>query len=154
MIRSNTISPKLVEAFKAYVAKGWFYVAVRLRPGAGTTLKGALDPLWVTFATDQLVYPMRASANARSQQSVTLYVLAPHRVQKIQVFGDSHVPFADWVAPNTLNADPALAPFVTSKLFLTKFQETVDPARVNDDFFFFICRHGRDRARLRGRIPG
>jgi hypothetical protein len=137
-LRDNgySISPKLSDALQAYVAKGWFYVAVRLQPGAGETLQGALDPLWITFSSNTLVYPMRASANARSQQTVTLYVLAAHRVQKSAQFGVSHVSFADWVDPSAVNADPALVPFVTGRLFLTKFQESVDPTRVNDDFVF------------------
>lgn len=131
-----TIAPKLAEALKPYVAEGWFYVAVRIRPGSGDTLKGALDPLWVTFASNQLVYPMRASANAREQETVTLYVLASHRVQKTEQFGSSHVAFADWVDPANLTAGSPLVPFVTAKVFLTKFEETVDPARVNDDYWF------------------
>ncbi len=131
-----TISPKLADALKPYIAEGWFYVAVRLQPGTGDTLKGALDPLWVTFASNRLVYPMRASANAREQETVTLYVLAAHRVQKTEEFGSSHVAFADWVDPATLSAGSPLVPFVTRKLFLTKFEDTVDPARVNDDFWF------------------
>ena len=137
-LRDNgyAISPKLASALQAYVDKGWFYVAVRLQPGAGEGLTGALDPLWITFASDTLVYPMRASANARSEQTVTLYVLAAHRVQKTAQFGDTHVPYADWVDPSAASAAPALVPFVTGKLFLTKFQETIDPARVNDDFVF------------------
>jgi hypothetical protein len=137
-LRDNgyTISPKLSDALQAYVAQGWFYVAVRLQPGVGETLKGALDPLWVTFASDALVYPMRASANARVEQNVTLYVLAAHRVKKTVQFGNSHVPYADWVEPASVAADLALVPFVTGKLFLTKFQETVEPAQVNDDFVF------------------
>jgi Uncharacterized protein conserved in bacteria (DUF2330) len=131
-----TIAPKLADALKPYVAEGWFYVAVRLQPGAGDALKGTLDPLWVTFASKQLVYPMRASANAREQETVTLYVLAAHRVQKSEEFGSSHVAFADWVDPTTLSAGSPLVPFVPHKLFLTKFEETVVPARVNDDFWF------------------
>ena len=137
-LRDNgyAISPKLSGALQAYVDKGWFYVAVRLQPDAGVALQGALDPLWITFASDSIVYPMRASANARSEQSVTLYVLAAHKVQKAAQFGNSHIPYADWVDPSAVSADPALVPFVTGRLFLTKFQETVDPARVNDDFVF------------------
>ena len=137
-LRDNgyAISPKLADVLQAYVAKGWFYVAVRLQPGAGEGLTGALDPLWITFASDSIVYPMRASANARSEQTVTLYVLAAHRVQKAAQFGNSHIPYADWVDPSAVSADPALVPFVTGRMFLTKFQETVDPARVNDDFVF------------------
>jgi hypothetical protein len=107
-----------------------------MRPGAGDDLKGMLDPLWVRFEADQLVYPMRASANARDRETVTVYVLAEHRVQKSAQFGDSHIAFADWIEPSALSQGSALAPFVNRKLFLTKFQETVYPNRVNDDFVF------------------
>ncbi len=130
------LSPGLADALKPYVAQNWFYVAVRVRPGAGDTLKGSLDPLWVTFNTNQLVYPMRASANARQPETVTLYVFAEHRVQKTENFGNSRVTFADWVAPDAVGKGSALAPFVDHRLFLTKFQELVNPTQVNADFNF------------------
>ena len=130
------MSPGLAAAFQPYVAQGWFYVAVRLRPGTGAGLSGTLDPLQVTFASSQLVYPMRGSANASSSESVTLYVLADHRVAKPQNFGDSRVPYADWVAPAALAPGSALASFVDRRLFLTKFQEQVNPQQVTDDFRF------------------
>jgi hypothetical protein len=130
------LSPGLAQTLGPYVAQGWFYVAVRLQPGAGDSLKGSLDPLWVTFQADKLVYPMRASANAREPETVTLYVLADHRVQKSEDFGRSQVLFADWVEPSTLPPRSALAPFMDHKLFLTKFQDVVYPDQVNDDFHF------------------
>jgi hypothetical protein len=130
------LSAGLGDALKPYVAQGWFYVAVRLRPGAGDTLKGTLDPLWVTFSASQLVYPMRASANARQPETVTLYVLADHRVQKTENFGNSQVSFADWLEPAAVRNGSALAPFVDRRLFLTKFEETVNPSQVNADFNF------------------
>ena len=68
---------------------------------------------------------------------VYLYVLADHRVEKAQTFGEVHVSFADWVEPASLPVDSPLAPFVGRKLFLTKFEERIwDPGRVNDDFSF------------------
>jgi hypothetical protein len=130
------MSPGLATAFQPYVAQGWFYVAVRLRPGTGAGLSGTLDPLRVSFGSSQLVYPMRGSANAPGSESVTLYVLADHRVAKPQDFGGSHVPYADWVEPAALAPGSALASFVDRRLFLTKFQEQVDPQRVSDDFKF------------------
>jgi hypothetical protein len=130
-------APALANVLQPYIAQNWYFVAVRLTPGAqGQKLDGALDPLWVTFASDQLVYPMRASANAKNTQTVTLYLLAPHRVEKQQSFGDSHIAFADWVEPSSLRANSTLAPFITQKIFLTKFVEQVAPSRVNDDFVF------------------
>lgn len=39
----------LAPVIQPYVEQGWYYLAVRLRPGQGATLAGKLDPLWVSF---------------------------------------------------------------------------------------------------------
>lgn len=130
------LSPGLAEAFAPYVEQGWFYIAVRLQPESGEALTGVLDPLLVTFATDQLVYPMRGSANARDAETVNLYVLADHKVVKTQNFGSSYMSYADWVEPSAVHSDSALAKFIDRRLFLTKFEEQVYPEDVNDDFWF------------------
>ena len=133
----DNFSPGLAKALQPYADQGWDFIAVRIQPGTSTDmLKGNLDPLWATFATNKLVYPMRASANASNWESVTVYVLADHRVQKNTSFGASDVTFAGWVDPSVLQADPALQSFVTRKWFLTKFEDNVDPKQVNDDFIF------------------
>ncbi len=133
----QNFSPKLAQALQPYADQGWFFIAVRIRPGVSNDmLKGNLDPLWATFATNKLVYPMRASANATNWQTVTVYVLADHRVQKNTSFGASNVTFAGWVDPTALQADPVLKSFVARKWFLTKFEDNVDPKQVNDDFVF------------------
>ncbi|MBI5034801.1 MAG: DUF2330 domain-containing protein [Chloroflexi bacterium] len=133
----DNFSPGLAKALQPYADQGWNFIAVRIQPGTSTdSLKGNLDPLWATFATNKLVYPMRASANASNWQSVTVYVLADHRVQKNTSFGASNVTFAGWVEPTALQASPVLKSFVTRKWFLTKFEDTVNPKQVNDDFYF------------------
>jgi hypothetical protein len=121
-----------------YVAQNWYYVAARLLPGAaGETLTGRLDPLRVTFQSDKIVYPMRATALATGDLSVFLYVLADHRVNKQTAFGSSQVTFADWVEPASLTADSPLAPFIPRQLFLTKYEERIfNPAEVDDDYVF------------------
>jgi hypothetical protein len=128
----------LADILRAYVEQAWFYVAVRLTPGTDSqALSGELDPLWITFPTDEIVYPMRATALATGSLPVYLYVLAEHRVEKAQAFGDARVSFADWVEPASLPRGSPLAPFVARKLFLTKFEERIwDPKSVNDDFTF------------------
>jgi Uncharacterized protein conserved in bacteria (DUF2330) len=131
-----SLSPGLAQAFEPYIAQDWVYIAVKLQPGSGDSISGTLDPLVVTFDTTELVYPMRGSANARDTTSVLLYVLADHRVEKEQDFGLSHTGFADWVEPALLTDSPTFAPFVGSKLFLTKFEETVHPEQVTNDFWF------------------
>ncbi len=128
----------LNEVLQPYVQQQWFYIAARLTPGgADKALSGQLDPLWLTFPTTELVYPMRSTALASGVMPVYLYVLAEHRVQKAQTFGDSHIPFAEWVDPAALPADSPLQPFVDRNLFLTKFEERIwNPRSVNDDFVF------------------
>jgi hypothetical protein len=130
--------PNLATVLQPYVAQNWFYVAVRLTPGAnGETLKGMLDPLWVTFASDKIIYPMRPSALARGNLGVFIYVLAEHRVEKPMSFGSQSVPFADWVEPSSLEKGSALAPFVSRRLFLTKIVEQIySPCQIDDDYVF------------------
>src|SRR5688572_18062908 len=133
-----TFPAGLSSVLEPYVAQNWYYVAARLSPGTnGEELTGRLDPLWVTFASDKIVYPMRATALATGDLSVFLYVLADHRVDKQTAFGSSQITFADWVEPASLSPDSPLAPFVMRKLFLTKFEERIfDPAQVDDDYMF------------------
>jgi hypothetical protein len=132
------LSEEVVRALEPYIAQGWYYIAVRLSPGAGEgSLTGALDPLWITFPYDRIVYPMRPSALARSSLTVFMYVLAEHRVDKPVSFGYESVQYADWVEPAALENAPALQAFVPKKLFLTKIVETIhEPAAITDDYVF------------------
>lgn len=130
-------APQIAEVMKPYVEQNWTFVAVRLQPGqSAQSLSGNLDPLWVTFDSASLVYPMRPSAMAKNQQSVDLYVLAEHRVDKNLAFGESRVAFANWIEPAALVPDSTLAPLVSRKWFLTKFVDTVNPSKVHGDFTF------------------
>lgn len=128
----------LAGVLQPYVEQSWFYIAARLTAGAeGEELTGELDPLWITFQSDEIVYPMRATALATGVMPVFVYVLAEHRVEKSQSFGDLHIPFADWVEPASLPAGSPLQPFVDHKLFLTKFEERIwNPQSVSDDYVF------------------
>lgn len=132
------LPPEVIGALRPYIAQGWYYIAVRLSPAAGSdALTGALDPLWITFPYDRIVYPMRPSALARSSLTVFMYVLAEHRVEKPVSFGYESVQYADWVEPAALENAPALQAFVPKKLFLTKIVETIhEPASITDDYVF------------------
>lgn len=131
------LDPQLVTLMQPYVEQAWTFVAVRLRPDQSSTgLSGNLAPLQISFDSQQLVYPMRASAHAVNSETLFLYILADHRIDKANAFGESNVSYADWVEPGSLAAGSALAPLVTRKFFLTKFTDTVDPDRVHDDFQF------------------
>lgn len=132
------LPPEIISVLEPYVAQNWYYIAVRLSPGAGENeLTGALDPLWITFAYDQIVYPMRPSALARDTLTVFMYVLADHRVQTPQSFGYQDVQYADWVDPAKLEVGSPLMPFVPKRLFLTKIVEQIyEPGIINDDHVF------------------
>jgi hypothetical protein len=132
-----TLPPELGAVLRPYVEQGWFYVAVKLAPEAqGEALSGQLDPLWITFETDKPVYTMRATATSHAPVPFTLYVFAPHRVEKAAAFGQSEVAYADWVEPASLPERFEFKSRLPGRLFLTKFRETIDPALVNDDYFF------------------
>lgn len=133
------LDASVIDLMQPYVDEKWTFVAVRLRPeNAGQELGGDLQPLWISFDSDKLVYPMRASAHAKNSQQLFLYVLADHRIEKQNAFGASRVSYADWIEPANLS-NSALAPLVTRKFFLTKFIDTVNPAQVKDDFKFSVA---------------
>ncbi|MGC4945991.1 DUF2330 domain-containing protein [Streptomyces sp. DT224] len=79
---------RLTTALTPYVEQKWEYVAVRLAPEERwATLNGTLDPLRLRFASDRLVYPMRLSRLAATPQSLSLYVLADHRMEPRDAIG-------------------------------------------------------------------
>ncbi len=72
--------PEAVSAQLApYVEEGWSFVALKLT--SDEPFDGALDPIRFTFESDELVYPMRMSAAATSEQSVRLYVFDDHQAE-------------------------------------------------------------------------
>ncbi len=132
---------RLADALEPYVEQQWMYVAVRLTPGtADEALTGTLDPLWVTFASDRIIYPMRLSALARDPLPVFLYVLADHRVDApaVQMVAQGpDVRFAGWIDPQTLPQDSPLAALVPRRMFLTKFAAQIyEPDTIKDDWAF------------------
>ncbi len=137
------LSPEVTQALEPYIAQGWYYIAVRLSPSAGSAaLTGALDPIWITFPYDRIIYPMRPSALARSSLTVFMYVLADHRVEKPVSFGYQSVQFAGWLDPADLADAPALQAFVPRKLFLTKIVEQIyEPSTITDDFVFQFAQN-------------
>lgn len=65
-----TVEPVIAQ----YLADGWVFTAVKLR--TDVPVSGAVDPIVLTFASEELVYPMRMSSVAEDPGSVTAYVLA------------------------------------------------------------------------------
>ena len=72
------LRPEVSSLLQRYVAKGWYFVAFKLT--GASQLDGELDPLRITFAASELVYPLALSQAATSTQYVFLYVFSDHRV--------------------------------------------------------------------------
>ncbi|WP_405799733.1 DUF2330 domain-containing protein [Streptomyces sp. NBC_01506] len=125
----------LATGLRPYVDQEWEYVAVRLAPEEeGATLRGTLDPLRLSFASDRLIYPMRLSRLADQPQSLGLYVLADHRMEpRASIGGDEpEVRFAGRVSPD---GSPALAELTgTGRPFLTAIDQYFPrPERIDAD---------------------
>ncbi|CUW28197.1 DUF2330 domain-containing protein [Streptomyces reticuli] len=124
---------RLKTALRPYVDRHWEYVAVRLAPGTrGTPLRGALDPLHLTFAADRPVYPMRLSRLATTPQSLGLYVLAAHRMQTRSAIGGNQpdVLFAGRVGTR----QGSLGKLAAGTPYLTALTQTFpEPARISGD---------------------
>ena len=82
-----------------YVEEGWSFVALKLT--SDEAFDGELDPIRFTFESDELVYPMRMSAAATTEQTVRLYVLDEHRVDVTDGDGGALAvtPFVVWAGP-------------------------------------------------------
>jgi hypothetical protein len=132
-----TLPPDLAEYLDPYLAEGWLFIAVHLRPEAAEeTFGDGLPPMRFSFAVDEPVYPMRLSAAAEYSQPLRLYVLADHRMDVTDPTpGDSEpdLTFAGWLTPDELDEHPELAKLVPERRFLTRYDARVDPEKVTDD---------------------
>lgn len=131
----------LPDVIAPYIADGWAFAAVRLVPGeAGGAVGGQLDPLAFTFASDEIVYPLRPAALGVGGRPLFLYLLSGHKLLAMPLEGalyDAQLQYANTLAPEELPEESALAPFVTEPLFLTKyFVNLWDVTTVQSDLYF------------------
>jgi hypothetical protein len=129
--------PALAAAAKPYTDAGWAFVAVRLRPGGASSaaLRGILDPLRIHFASSRTVYPMRLSAMASKPERVRVYTLAPHRLDLHSANPGMTVSWAGRLS--SLGGFPDLAKVASGHAgYLTRFDGTLAPASITDDFHF------------------
>lgn len=93
--------PTASSAVDFYLQKGWKFVAVRIdtsdaRQGGSSEGYFPPDPLKLTFAADQLVFPLRISAISTHPEgaNILLYVFDRHRVR------EAALPTADMQMPD------------------------------------------------------
>ncbi|MBB4930094.1 hypothetical protein F4561_000914 [Lipingzhangella halophila] len=135
------VSSDLADALDTYVEEGWYYAAVKLGTADGEELSGGLDPLSVTFESDELVYPMRLSQQAETAQDVRLYLLADHRMERTDNDADQvpgELAYAGWLDPDSDTVSDELADLIGAEpMFLTTMDHDIaDPAAITSDFVF------------------
>ncbi|GAA2042326.1 DUF2330 domain-containing protein [Catenulispora yoronensis] len=133
-----TLKPNTADRLAAYTSQGWQFVAIRLASGSTANLNGTLDPIRITFATTDPVYPMRLSAGATTPQRVEVAMLAPHRMDAAKApiaTLPSTSSFGDWLDPS--HTGKALAGLAAGKMFLTVFDNYFGkPAQITQDYQF------------------
>lgn len=126
---------RLPGALQPYVERKWEYVAVRLAPDEkGAALHGKLSPLRISFASAELVYPMRLSRLATTPQTLGLYILADHRMEPRSPIGGDHpeVTFAGRIDGDESHALALLTGGRAVHLTALE-QEFPRPERIDDD---------------------
>ncbi|WP_084528331.1 DUF2330 domain-containing protein [Nocardia crassostreae] len=134
--------PEVTATMQPYLSEGWSFVAMRL--SSGEPLRGAPDPVRLTFAADSLVYPMRMSGAATSAQTVKLYVLGPHRVQRSDPNATRQLVSVDFAGRITDPAEPELRQLaVNGRDYLTEMDIVIhDPGEISSDFTFTASSAG------------
>jgi hypothetical protein len=120
----------LEPAVAAYAAEGWTFVAMRLSPDVTPGEAIEAQPIWLSFQSEQIVYPMRLTAAHGQPLALRLYILADHRYR----LDDFNVEFAGPV--EVAAPSPAMTPLLAGEFYLTKlFNPAVSPAAMAEDFY-------------------
>lgn len=131
------LGPAVSAALDPYVRDGWAFVAIRLT--STDLIVGGLDPVWMTFRSSRLVYPMRLSVAAQEPQHVTIFTLSDHRQQRTDADAatqTTHVRFAGDMS--TAVRDPLLRELIGNHgSYLTKVEVDIyQTSRISSDFTF------------------
>ncbi|MFE7802679.1 DUF2330 domain-containing protein [Nocardia sp. NPDC057440] len=128
--------PEVTATLEPYLREGWSFVALRLT--SDEPLNGTLDPVRLTFDSDRFVYPMRMSGAAKHPQSVRLYLLSNHRLQRTDADAGSQSSSVGFAGRITDIGDPALKQLADNGHdYLTEFSISIaEPTAITTDFTF------------------
>ena len=128
----------MLPVLQQYVDDGWSFTAMRvLEDALGDQYDywyGGVDPVAFTFASEEIIYPMRISAlGSDSLCDVILYVASDHRT----TFDDARTSYANLLSAGELAAIRDLSPYLGEQLeegdFITKLSRTFTPAELVAD---------------------
>lgn len=132
------LRPEISAGLEPYLSQGWSVVAMRLT--SSEPLDGPLDPVTLSFPqtmpSGELIYPMRMSAQAKTLQTVVIYTLGEHRMQRVDPDAVTQIVDVDYAGAIAAD-DVTRAEVPGSGTYLTKTTTTiVDPAAITSDFRF------------------
>lgn len=132
-------------AIDDYVARSWYFVAMQVDSTALAEIDpyshggyygyyyGGLDPIQLTFSSDEIIYPMKISAlSAASNSKVHLYVKTDHRV----IFPGASTYYANRFSSAEIDGIPRHMAFREDFQpgdFLTRLQRGYRPAQMTED---------------------
>lgn len=130
------LRPEVIDTMEPYLREGWSFVAMRLT--SSEPLNGALDPVRLAFDTERFVYPMRMSAAAKDPQTVRLYLLSDHRVQRSDADTTSQSVTIEFAGRVEKATDPELSELIGSgRNYLTELSSYIgQPSAITTDFTF------------------
>jgi hypothetical protein len=120
----------LAAPIDAYMAEGWTFVAMRISPYASDYEIQDAQPVWLSFNTPEMVYPMRLTGVYGNPLGLRLYILADHRTEldgfEVEFAGPAQLaPF-----------DRDLAAALEGDWFFTKlYNPAVQPSEMAVDFY-------------------
>jgi hypothetical protein len=125
-----------------YITEKWEIIAVKLAPkDPKGELDGATPPLRLSFASQRIVYPMRLSKGASLNQTVTVYVAAPYRVDATQLPDPAVTP--ELLYAGRVQSDPhhEYHELAAPTSYLTVYSAFYsEPERISNDFQFARAR--------------
>jgi hypothetical protein len=125
-------------ALQFYVDRSWYFVLFRVAAGqfpeGAEHWSGELEPIGLSFASAEPIYPLRISALSAAEQSeVLLYVRAGHRM----TFPGARTEYVNHISASELQAIrarmPRLGPLLCEGSYLTKLRRTFRPSEMTDD---------------------
>lgn len=125
-----------------YAQAGWIFVAVRLTaPDPAMPLEaGSLQPIRMVFPSTEPVYPMRLSQVAEGSQDISLYVLAPNRMDPEFTAVPGVAPeltYAGWLDPGEIGPVSPVGQWLTERSFLVRYDQVIEqPAQITGDYTF------------------
>jgi|GEM_PF-3105221 len=107
----------------------WKESMVRQKLGQGTIM-----PLSLTFATDEIIYPLKISSVNTGPSEILLYVFSNHRTQVENIEG-FEVEYAKWIETDDVEGSQYrnLSQLLDDRYFLTKFRKEMWPKQMTDD---------------------